>query len=324
MGAENEIGESEDGRALCFYVLRFTFKAVDSIVFPPWKAADTLRSGLGPAFRRIDCHPSCVDPKTCKFGQTCSYARIFRPKAVSVGPSGLADRPRPFVIRARHLNGCAIPPGDCFHVNIHLFLTDEDAVQCFVSAVAELAHSGIGASHRHAVLSDVAVSDLNGAIVSNLYEHHEFAHNKLQRPECLRLQVDPAAVDRIRIEFLTLTELKHEGVIVREPQFNVLFARLRDRISALRSFYGSGLVDVDFQSSATRSKFIRLVRWDGHHLNVERRTARKTYPIGGFVGIAEYEGELSEFLPYLEIGRWTGVGRQTVWGKGEFMIEQIQ
>jgi hypothetical protein len=39
--------------------------------------------------------------------------------------------------------------------------------------------------------------------------------------------------------------------------------------------------------------------------------------LGGFVGDAEYEGELGEFMAYLLAGKWTGVGRQTVWGKGE-------
>jgi len=54
------------------------------------------------------------------------------------------------------------------------------------------------------------------------------------------------------------------------------------------------------------------------------RTSRATgqrHSLGGFTGVAEYEGDLAEFLPYLEIARWTGVGRQTVWGKGEIAYE---
>jgi hypothetical protein len=47
------------------------------------------------------------------------------------------------------------------------------------------------------------------------------------------------------------------------------------------------------------------------------------HSIGGFTGLAEYEGPVAEFLPYLEAARWTGVGRQTVWGKGEIAAEII-
>jgi hypothetical protein len=55
---------------------------------------------------------------------------------------------------------------------------------------------------------------------------------------------------------------------------------------------------------------------------VERRSSRtvQVHPLGGFVGGAEYEGELTEFLPWLQAACWTGVGRQTVWGKGALRI----
>ena len=55
---------------------------------------------------------------------------------------------------------------------------------------------------------------------------------------------------------------------------------------------------------------------------VSRATGQR-HPLGGFVGVAEYEGELNEFAPYLEVARFTGVGRQTVWGKGEIAWEAL-
>jgi CRISPR/Cas system endoribonuclease Cas6 (RAMP superfamily) len=57
--------------------------------------------------------------------------------------------------------------------------------------------------------------------------------------------------------------------------------------------------------------------------DVDRLSSRtgQRHPLGGFVGEAEYEGELGEFLPYLRLGKWVGVGRQTVWGKGELELQ---
>jgi CRISPR/Cas system endoribonuclease Cas6 (RAMP superfamily) len=62
---------------------------------------------------------------------------------------------------------------------------------------------------------------------------------------------------------------------------------------------------------------------DFHHVDAERvsRNTGQRHPLGGFTGVAEYEGDLTEFIPYLEIAAYTGVGRQTVWGKGEIRIE---
>jgi hypothetical protein len=65
-----------------------------------------------------------------------------------------------------------------------------------------------------------------------------------------------------------------------------------------------------------------MTRCDIRHTDVERRSSRtgQVHPIGGFIGEAEYEGNLTEFVSYLRAARWTGVGRQTVWGKGEIAV----
>ncbi len=53
----------------------------------------------------------------------------------------------------------------------------------------------------------------------------------------------------------------------------------------------------------------------------ESRAGRgKSTPLGGFTGSVEYEGKLAEFLPWLRAARWVGVGRQTVWGKGDVRV----
>jgi hypothetical protein len=56
--------------------------------------------------------------------------------------------------------------------------------------------------------------------------------------------------------------------------------------------------------------------------NTQRRSSRtgQSHLIGGFLGTAEYEGDLAEFLPFVQAAKWTGVGRQPVWGKGEIEV----
>lgn len=131
----------------------------------------------------------------------------------------------------------------------------------------------------------------------------------------LSLALPVQAATCVRVDFLTPTELKNAPL----PSFDMLFARLRDRISALRAIYGAGPLAIDFKPMGERAQAILMRE---HHLeDIDRtRTSKNTgqhHPIGGFVGHAIYEGALTEFLPYLEAGYWTGVGRQTVWGKGQ-------
>ena len=139
--------------------------------------------------------------------------------------------------------------------------------------------------------------------------------------ELLRLPLAgaDAAVSRLRVHFLTPTELKGS----ERPDFGVLLSRIRDRVSALRQIYGDGPLGMDFKAFGDRAQCIAMTRCDLDFVHAGRvsRGTGQSHSLGGFTGVCEYEGDLAEFLPYLEIARWTGVGRQTVWGKGEISVE---
>jgi hypothetical protein len=90
----------------------------------------------------------------------------------------------------------------------------------------------------------------------------------------------------------------------------------------LCALYGVGPLAIDFKGMGERAAGIRMTRCDIEWREAERLSSRtgQRHPIGGFVGEAEYEGALAEFIPFLRAGRWTGVGRQTVWGKGDIEV----
>jgi len=138
---------------------------------------------------------------------------------------------------------------------------------------------------------------------------------------CLPLCARDRAAHRLRVRFLTPTELKG----TEQPEFGVLLARIRDRVSTLRELYGEGPLAIDFKDFGERASRVSMTSCEVAPVAVERvsRGTGQRHSLGGFTGFAEYEGDLTEFLPYLEIARWTGVGRQTVWGKGEVAYETL-
>jgi hypothetical protein len=141
----------------------------------------------------------------------------------------------------------------------------------------------------------------------------------------IRIELDAGEeeVGKVRVRFVTPVELKSGEQVVSRPGFGVLFARVRDRISTLRALYGPGPLEIDFRGMGERAGRVRMTACDLRPEFVERRSARTglAHRIGGLVGEAVYEGELSEFVPYLEAARWTGVGRHTVWGNGVIEVE---
>ena len=194
----------------------------------------------------------------------------------------MADPPRPFVFRARNLDGRTVASGEPFDFAANLF--DPAIAGRFIQAMAGL---------KNARLDRVERSQ-----------------------ERLNLEPKPSPVSSVAIDFLTPTELKIGAKIAPRPDFPILFARLRDRISTLSALYGDGPLPVDFRAMGERAAQVRMTGCEIRHVEVRRRT----HSLGGFVGTAQYDGDLAEFLPYLEAARWTGVGRQTVWGKGELEL----
>ena len=235
---------------------------------------------------------------------------LFAP-ASATGPSGFRNRPRPYAVRASHLNGAAFAPGDTFHFDLHWFAPP--VLDVIVRALTQAADAGLGPSRGRAKLLDVVTFDA---------EHHPAPSG-----QPIRLDLSPEArpVDTVTITFVTPTELKAGSEIVAEPEFPVLFARVRDRISALSSFYGPGPLAADFASLASLASDVRLTRCDLQHAAVERRSSRtgQTHSLGGFTGVAVYQGDLAPFLPWLRCAEWTGVGRHSAFGNGEIRLDKI-
>lgn len=249
--------------------------------FPAGKSGNIIRGAFGTLLRSMA--PAEV------------FRRLFEPSGKGPGPSGLADRPRPFVFRAAHLDGRTVRPGEPFHFHVHLFDTQDPPVAYFVQAFAELAQAGLGPGRGRAELTAVE-----------------------RRPITLSLAPAPEPVRRVVVRFVTPTELKQGAEPARRPEFGILMARIRDRVSTLRALYGPGPLEIDFKGFGQRAARVRMTRCELRYEQAERVSTRtgQRHPLGGFLGEAEYEGDLAEFLPFLRAAYWTGVGRQTVWGKG--------
>ena len=284
-----------------FFRFRFRFRAIDGLFFPPGKSTNVLRGAFGTVLREA--------------ATPAEYERLFRPGTeLGKSPSGLADWPRPFVFRASHLDGLAVPSNENFSVDVHLFDRGAEAFPHFRSAFGQWAVHGLGPGRGRA--------ELVGADQLDLEDHAKPAGDGPWSPTVVSLDPEPNPVARVRVGFLTPTELKTGGRVAEQPEFPVLFGRLRDRIGMLRSLYGAGPLAVDFRGMAERAALVRMMDCQLVWAHLERKSGRtgQVHPLGGFTGEAEYQGDLAEFLPWLRAARWVGVGRQTVWGKGDVRV----
>jgi CRISPR-associated endoribonuclease Cas6 len=305
-----------------FYRLRFHFTAQGSIYFPPGKPGNILRGAFGSIFRKIACVPECQDARTCGIRATCAYARTFEPSSLGGGPSGLSDWPRPFVFRAAHLDGRTIAAGQAFHFDVNLFQLHEPAIAYFVLAFAQLAREGLGPGRARAVLTGVDQVDPAGPVMRRLFDGETLCGAGEAEPSVVSLEAWSERVERVEVRFLTPTELKSGQQLAERPEFGILMARIRDRLSTLGALYGDGPLEMDFASFGERAGRVAMARCELAEVHVERVSSRtgQRHPLDGFVGVAEYQGELGEFVGFLRAASYSGVGRQTTWGKGELGV----
>jgi hypothetical protein len=210
-------------------------------------------------------------------------------------------------------------PRKPFHLDVHLFDVRNPAFPHFARALALMAHEGFGPGRRQAKLMSVDQLHPDDRVLGRVSDGKKCS--TLLEPASVTMAGD-GAISSLCVRFLTPTELKAAGGLAMQPDFPVLFARIRDRISMLRTLYGAGPLEIDFRGAGERAACITMSRCQTEAAHMERRSTRtgQVHPLGGFTGEAEYRGSLGEFLPYLHAARWTGVGRQTVWGKGEIAV----
>jgi hypothetical protein len=222
--------------------------------------------------------------------------------------------PRPFVLRTAPLDGQVVMPGEPFSFDLHVFEWRVPVLGYFHEAFAMMAAEGLGPGRERARLTGVETLDLEGKPAAAGFRC------------CAPLDAEWDDITAVTLRFLTPTELKAEGRVVEEPEFRHLFARIRDRIATLSALYGNGPLMLDFQALGERAGVVILERMDLNWEYASRRSSRtgQVHPLGGFTGTTEYRGSLAEFLPWLRAAQWVGVGRQTVWGKGDVRVERVE
>jgi CRISPR/Cas system endoribonuclease Cas6 (RAMP superfamily) len=322
-------------------LFRFTIAPVQPLEVPAINKGNMLRGGFGHAFRRLCCIPQCKDTKTCPLATSCPYKAVFEPSP----PPG-ADRlsknqdiPRPFVFRAPHTQQTRFEPGQRFEFDLVLIGRALDFVPYFVLSFRELAAEGLGLNRAICKLERVeqikafsngaGLHDCETEVIYISEDPLCRAAEVLRAEDWIRSRLcnvsaheGDAAVQRLRIRFLTPTFLRADGEVIHRPDFHHLFKRLRDRINALSTFFGGGPLDVDFPELGRRAEEVRTVACDMKW--VERfRTSSKTrqrHELSGFVGEATYEGYLTEFLPWLVLAELVHVGKHTAWGNGWYHL----
>ena len=307
---------------------RFTLEARDGLHLPPYKGS-TLRGGFGHTFKRVVCFQREV--KTCEgclLRENCPYAYIFdtSPPSDAQVLRTHSDVPLPFVIEPDTTDRrTTYQPGDTLNFDLVLVGKAINYLPYFIVVFRELGNRGLGRGRGKYSLHEVgAVQPLSG-VQERIYSATDemVCHSQLEVSfQDIERRAEEMPGDKVTLRFLTPTRIKHEGRFISQPPFHVIVRNVLRRVSSLYYFHCGEQWEFDYRGTIERAKGIRSAELNTRWVDWERYSGRQNAKLkmGGFVGEAVYEGDLTEFRPLLLLGQLVHIGKACVFGNGQYRL----
>ena len=301
-----------------FAVFRFVIRALEPLHLPRYKGS-TFRGGLGRFFRETVCINQKQDCHECILRKSCAYSYCFETPADNGEKARSSNWPHPYVLEPPPEGNGEFRRGDRLEFQLVLIGRGIGYLPFFIFVFDVLGKNGIGKGSGRYVLEQVFSGD--GTTVYAGVPRSSLAPFPVCAFRELSDKYGGLNPESVTVRFLTPARIKHHGYFIDDIDFQILMTNLTRRIALLslchcgEEFDGSALIreSGDIKTSAT----------DLHWHDWERYSSRQDtrMSLGGFMGEVEFGGNLAEFMPYLKLGEYIHVGKQTSFGLGKYEVD---
>jgi len=285
--------------------------------------ANTLRGGFGAALRDIACTRAGMECRDCNLSGECAYGYVFE---TPVPPSAAVMRkypyaPHPLVLSPpREITGY-VSKGETSTVGVTLI---GNAVKYFpyvLLSFKELGRRGLGSSGIGFSIERAECED--GGI---LYEGDTDVVTEtagMDGEKFFDIIPGNPVNARFSIHFMSPLRLKVGGRITSRPTFRDIVAALSRRAALLSYFHCGGPGEPLHDLLLGRVGGVKMVDSRTMELTQRRFSSRqkRKIPMDGFMGTLTFEGDYGTFAPLLRVGEYIHVGKDTVFGYGQYRVE---
>lgn len=333
--------------ALEFARYRFVLQPIETLSLPAYKGA-TFRGGFGHVFRRVAC--ACGEGATAH-QLHCLYAQVFE----TPQDQGLLSLPRttrmphPFVLEPPLEAQRVYAPGESLVLHLVLIGRAIEWLPYFVFTFEELGRVGVGSGRRRYRLAEVL--SLKSTSVTTVFSGNTRRFlGPGQRGTFEELWQPDPLLQAVTVEFLTYARVLSKGRLGASLDFPLLFGALLRRSALLMYAHcGGGTVRLPVERSIDAEAILRYfydrtnqepgarsvireafgvaeqVIVADHRLqwqDWERYSGRQDahMKLGGMMGTVSYAGPVGAFLPYLHLGEYIHVGKNTAFGLGQMAV----
>jgi hypothetical protein len=268
---------------------------------------------------------SCAE---CWLNQGCPVSSLVAP--LRDENKGGRDAPRPYSIRSPKARDW-YRPGEYLTFGITLLGKMLPLLPYVVMSAHNMSQFGLGTPEpttgrrgRFTIVAVESVNLLNGSCQKLLNQQKQVDFPTLAITQAhVKARVAQLNPTGLEIELTSPLRLVDNGQLVRRFSFRPLFQRLVERLSALQKEYGDNSAClIDYPRLLSQAAQVRVVEDKTAWQDIPSYSSRqqRNTPIGGLVGKARIEGDLSSLLPYLVWGEVLQVGKDVVKGNGCYLL----
>lgn len=318
------IWKIEKAKEFKFAKFRFHLHPVKKIYLPRYKGS-ALRGGFGNIFKKIVCMNNKRECDKCVLQEKCVYSYIFETSL----PQNLKEKskfkikrpPHPYVLEPPLASKIEYNHNEELIFNLILIGYGIEYLPYFIFVFEELGRRGIGKGRGKYEL--IGVDNEEG---ERIYESGKlsdnFKINSLQDIINKCNFTESKNYQQIKIKFLTPARIVLGGELTTKIDFNLFIINLLRRISWLSIVHCDGELEFNHKNFISYTDGIKTKERDIKWYDWERYSSKQDtrMKLGGFMGSIIFEGDLKEFFPFIKLGEYTHIGKQTSFGLGKYEI----
>ncbi|HLS67269.1 MAG TPA: CRISPR system precrRNA processing endoribonuclease RAMP protein Cas6 [Pseudogracilibacillus sp.] len=291
--------------------LQTTFEAKEDGMLPAYLGS-TLRGVLGHAMR----HPVCIKPNErchlCSYAKSCNYANFFN------SPGNVAGAVNPYVLHVPVRDKVHWKKGDLCTFDITIFGEATAAANYYLSGIINMGNYGWGVNR----LQFKPVHMINKMDQTIVWKNEQTWENNLK---AYPLEVNHRTALGIYIHFVSPTRILVKRKLQRRLSFYTIVQSILRRIQLISQAYAQQVNAWDEDLLLEKAKAVEVVEEDWQYVDFKRysKTYNRKLQLPAIEGYAQFSGDITPFIPLLELGKTFHIGKNSTHGFGRYELYYV-
>lgn len=301
----------------------FTYRAIDDVTLPPFSGS--LWHGVfGRALRSQVCIASKSECERCMLLHGCDYAYLFHgprpPKSILMRSYNTI--PVPHIMRIKNSEEeSVITKGKEFSVSMVLVGESNQRIAVVIRAMLEVGMAGFGKKRAKARLVEVSQTGVE-ALTKLIMSQARMYQNS--QPSIALL---PPMPNQLRMTFVTPYKQSANKEKNHDFELKKMMMTVVRRVSLLKYFYTGEVLEENFKQLKEKAEMVTPIAVEMNWCKQKRYSARaqKTMDTSGWLGSIDLPlADIEQFWPYLYLGQWLHIGKNSSMGFGRYELMVIE